>query len=361
MASGIVMAANVNVNSMECSARVSPRPKRVDPATSNRRWQVVANGSGDPSRISPLSGLSPARGLSATASDARSVWNRLFPGKPRSPFKSARADAEDERAEADEDQRDGRPQQQQHQQRTSVVPRLMRRALSVDASLPHRRRSGAAAPVRRVSMQAALSSARATATTLEYGEREEGEEEEEEETAEDQQGQAHEDDDERGDETQQLREQVALLLRSLEEEKKRRTSEQKLMQEKILELQSVIRRNLPEHQRELEQRVQCTPAPRAPQPRCLDRRCQPPSDDEDTDDVESVDAERGSDTSQLRWSDIGSQSMRSDTPEDDRSVGLKMRQQLTLMRAKMHATVLEARREAQYVHPKQAGTQAHAS
>ncbi|GLE02386.1 hypothetical protein PINS_up011224 [Pythium insidiosum] len=177
-----------------------------------------------------------------------------------------------------------------------------------------------------------------TSTTLEYGEREE-------EAAE----QLQEDDaeDDQADETQQLREQVALLLRSLEEEKKRRTSEQKLMQEKILELQSVIRRNLPEHQRELEQRVQRAPAPLVPQPRCLDRRCQPPSDDEDTDDVDSVDAERGSDASQLRWSDIGSQSTRSDSVEDDRVVGLKMRQQLTLMRAKMHATVLDAQREAQ--------------
>lgn len=40
-----------------------------------------------------------------------------------------------------------------------------------------------------------------------------------------------------------LRRQVALLLKSLEEEKKRRASEQQLMQTKIIELQTLIRRN----------------------------------------------------------------------------------------------------------------------
>ncbi|TMW60044.1 hypothetical protein Poli38472_000086 [Pythium oligandrum] len=58
------------------------------------------------------------------------------------------------------------------------------------------------------------------------------------------------------DDVSLLREQVALLIRCLEDEKKRRASEQTLMQQKILELQSLIRHNLPEQQLELEQQLQ---------------------------------------------------------------------------------------------------------
>lgn len=57
-----------------------------------------------------------------------------------------------------------------------------------------------------------------------------------------------------------LREQVALLVRSLDDEKKRRASEQTRMQQRILELQALIRSNMPEHQKAQEKNLQsCTP------------------------------------------------------------------------------------------------------
>ncbi|OWZ20483.1 hypothetical protein PHMEG_0005099 [Phytophthora megakarya] len=49
--------------------------------------------------------------------------------------------------------------------------------------------------------------------------------------------------DENADEVTRLRQQVALLVKSLEDEKKRRASEQHLMQTKIIELQGLIRGN----------------------------------------------------------------------------------------------------------------------
>ncbi|KAF1325808.1 hypothetical protein FI667_g8923, partial [Globisporangium splendens] len=52
-----------------------------------------------------------------------------------------------------------------------------------------------------------------------------------------------------------LREQVALLRKSLDEEKKRRIREQKLMQEKIIELQGLIRSDFPEHKKAQERRL----------------------------------------------------------------------------------------------------------
>ncbi|ETI47802.1 hypothetical protein F441_08047 [Phytophthora nicotianae CJ01A1] len=127
------------------------------------------------------------------------------------------------------------------------------------------------------------------------------------------------DEDENADEVTMLRQQVALLVKSLEDEKKRRASEQQLMQTKIIELQTLIRGT---------------------------------GEDEDT--VRTRENERLENNQVRRWSapleeDEGVESCSCAQKPTDSSGEATTKLQLTRLRARMHAIVIDAQRETQYV------------
>ncbi|ETI47804.1 hypothetical protein, variant 2 [Phytophthora nicotianae CJ01A1] len=125
------------------------------------------------------------------------------------------------------------------------------------------------------------------------------------------------DEDENADEVTMLRQQVALLVKSLEDEKKRRASEQQLMQTKIIELQTLIRGT---------------------------------GEDEDT--VRTRENERLENNQVRRWSapleeDEGVESCSCAQKPTDSSGEATTKLQLTRLRARMHAIVIDAQRETQ--------------
>ncbi|KAG3109406.1 hypothetical protein PI124_g11450 [Phytophthora idaei] len=126
-------------------------------------------------------------------------------------------------------------------------------------------------------------------------------------------------DDESADEVTMLRQQVALLVKSLEDEKKRRASEQQLMQTKIIELQTLIRGN----------------------------------GDDEVEAVRTRENERLENSPVRRWSapleeDDGVESSCGCARKPKDSSGeATAKLQLTRLRARMHAIVIDAQRETQ--------------
>ncbi|KAF4039988.1 hypothetical protein GN244_ATG07799 [Phytophthora infestans] len=123
--------------------------------------------------------------------------------------------------------------------------------------------------------------------------------------------------DESADEVTMLRQQVALLVKSLEDEKKRRASEQQLMQTKIIELQTLIRGN----------------------------------GDDEVDAVRTGENERLENNPLRRWSAPLEEDEAAETscdcvhkPKDGEATA---KLQLTRLRARMHAIVIDAQRETQ--------------
>ncbi|KAK1929739.1 hypothetical protein P3T76_014774 [Phytophthora citrophthora] len=137
--------------------------------------------------------------------------------------------------------------------------------------------------------------------------------------------------DENEDDVVMLRQQVALLIKSLEDEKKRRASEQQLMQTKIIELQGLIRGN--EHEEDMESygdRKTLHGFPSARENERLEnnqvRRWSAPLEED-----EGVEA-----------SSCGCSQKKQDANGEATA-----KLQLTRLRARMHAIVIDAQRETQ--------------
>ncbi|KAG7389084.1 hypothetical protein PHYPSEUDO_011353 [Phytophthora pseudosyringae] len=155
-------------------------------------------------------------------------------------------------------------------------------------------------------------------------------------------------DDDSEDEVTMLRQQVALLVKSLEDEKKRRASEQHLMQTKIIELQGLIRGNGHE------------------------------DDEMESDDVGAVgktsssmlqgfasarENERLENNQVRRWSaplvedeGVESSSCGCSQKQKDTSGEAAAKLQLTRLRARMHAIVIDGQRETQSLRSQLEGT-----
>ncbi|KAL4140228.1 hypothetical protein PRNP1_014513 [Phytophthora ramorum] len=138
-----------------------------------------------------------------------------------------------------------------------------------------------------------------------------------------------EEEDEREDEVAMLRQQVALLIRCLEDEKKRRASEQHLMQTKIIELQGLIRGNEREDDEMNSSAVGAA---------------SPPIDS-------ARESERLEHSKVRRWSVLGDGDESSpcgcSRQQADTSVEAAAKLQLTRLRARMHAIVIDTQRETQ--------------
>ncbi|KAE9306914.1 hypothetical protein PF008_g21359 [Phytophthora fragariae] len=140
-------------------------------------------------------------------------------------------------------------------------------------------------------------------------------------------------DDESEEEVVMLRQQVALLIKCLEDEKKRRASEQHLMQTKIIELQGLIRGNAHDNDDEMESDAVTATKVRPSVARENERlennqvrRWSAPVDEDDG--VES--------------SPCGCSPKQVDTSGE---AAAKL--QLTRLRARMHAIVIDTQRETQ--------------
>lgn len=135
------------------------------------------------------------------------------------------------------------------------------------------------------------------------------------------------DDEQDQDDVVMLRQQVALLIKSLEDEKKRRASEQQLMQTKIIELQGLIRAN--EHE-EMESFGDRNGFPSARENERLEnnqvRRWSAPLEDDEGVEASSCGCSR---------------------KQQDSNGEAAAKLQLTRLRARMHAIVIDAQRETQ--------------
>ncbi|GAB9470447.1 hypothetical protein Gpo141_00007691 [Globisporangium polare] len=170
------------------------------------------------------------------------------------------------------------------------------------------------------------------------------------------------------DEVSMLREQVALLLKNLDAEKKRRMLEQKLMQEKIIELQGLIRRDYPEQQRAQERRLVQMRSPNASRSKLLrstskhsvkaqlslSRKSSKSSDvsaaseEGDENNQSGLHQQRDNNNSNSSG-DLRAASSPAGKAlkEDAKVVEARMKKQLTKLRARMQAMVTDAQLETQ--------------
>ncbi|RLN95127.1 hypothetical protein BBJ28_00011697 [Nothophytophthora sp. Chile5] len=140
-----------------------------------------------------------------------------------------------------------------------------------------------------------------------------------------------------------LRQQVALLMKSLEDEKKRRTTEQHLMQTKIIELQGLIRSGLPGEQRDVDVEME----PDVGHGACAVAKTSP-SSFLGLARSSARENERGENNQGCRrWSAGDEESDGCQRKKADTSGEAAAKLQLTRLRARMHAVVIDTQRETQ--------------